>query len=232
MDYLAVANSPVIWIACAIPVALVVLQSVIFMKKAWKTGIEIGMSRESMKAAIKTGLITSIGPSMVILVGMVALIAVVGGAVAWMRLSFVGSVMFESMAASYGTQSMGIALGDPAAMNVDALACAIWAMVAGASGWVLVSAFLPKFANKLEKNVSKGNDTIIKLIAGVAIFGAFGGFMPSYIIGFDKRTLAVVFGAAIMFICMYLNEKKGIKFLREWGLAIALFGGMIITALI
>ena len=104
--------------------------------------------------------------------------------------------------------------------------------VAGASGWVLVSAFLPKFANKLEKNVSKGNDTIIKLIAGVAIFGAFGGFMPSYIIGFDKRTLAVVFGAVIMFICMYLNEKKGIKFLREWGLAIALFGGMIITALI
>lgn len=30
MDYLAVANSPVMWIACAIPVALVILQSVIF----------------------------------------------------------------------------------------------------------------------------------------------------------------------------------------------------------
>lgn len=232
MDYLAVANSPVMWIACAIPVALVILQSVIFMKRAWKTGMEIGMTQEQLKTAVKTGLITSIGPSIVILVGVVALISVLGGPVSWMRLSFVGSVMYESIAASYGTQAMGIALGDPSAMNVDALFCAIWAMVSGASGWVIFSAFLPKFANKLEKNVAKGNDTIIKVIAGVAIFGAFGGFLPPYILGFDKATLAVLFGGIIMFICMYLNEKKGIKFLREWGLAIALFGGMIITALI
>lgn len=232
MNYLDVANSPILWIACAIPVTLVIIQSVIFMKRAWKTGIEIGMSAESLKMAVKTGLITSIGPSLVILVGMVALIAVLGGPISWMRLSFVGSVMYESMAASYGTQAMGIALGDPSAMNVDALFCAIWAMVSGASGWVIFSAFLPKFANKLEKNVAKGNDTILKVVAGVAIFGAFGGFMPSYILGFDKGTLAILFGGIIMFICMYLNERKGIKFLREWGLAIALFGGMIITALI
>ena len=81
MDYLAVANSPVMWIACAIPVALVILQSVIFMKRAWKTGMEIGMTQEQLKTAVKTGLITSIGPSIVILVGVVALISVLGGPV-------------------------------------------------------------------------------------------------------------------------------------------------------
>lgn len=231
-NYLTIANSPILWIACAIPVTLVVVQAIIFMRKAWNAGLQIGMTSNRMRAAMKTGLITSIGPSIVILVGMVVLIATMGGPIAWMRLSFVGSVMFESMAASYGTQAMGISLGDASMMTKDAFACAIWAMVAGSSGWVIVSAFLPKYANKLEKTMAKRDDTIIKVIAGVAIFGAFGGFMPSYILGFDKKALAVLFGGIIMFVCMWLDEKKNVKFMREWGLAISLFGGMILTALI
>ncbi|WP_275040015.1 DUF5058 family protein [Natronococcus amylolyticus] len=43
--------------------------------------------------------ISAIGPAVAILAGMLALIATVGGAVAWMCLSVIGSVMFELPAA-------------------------------------------------------------------------------------------------------------------------------------
>ncbi|MEA4848061.1 MAG: DUF5058 family protein [Clostridiaceae bacterium] len=230
MNYLQIANSPILWVACAIPVALVIFQSLLFMRKAYSTGLQIGMTRERMNYALKSGLITAIGPSLVILVGMIVLIATLGGPISWMRLSYVGAVMFESMAASYGTQAMGITLGSDA-MNGAALANAVWAMVAGSIGWIIVGGLLPKRMHKLENKLAKKDNIIVKVIAGVAIFGAFGGFLPSYILGMNKSTLAVILGAVIMLVCMILEEKAHWKFMKEWALAISLFGGMLLTTL-
>lgn len=52
-------------------------------------------------------MISSIGPSVVILVTMISLLVTMGAPVAWMRLSFIGSVNYEAMAAGFGAQAMG-----------------------------------------------------------------------------------------------------------------------------
>jgi len=43
MDIMAIANSPAMWIACAIPVCFVVLQAVLFLREARKAGSEWGL---------------------------------------------------------------------------------------------------------------------------------------------------------------------------------------------
>lgn len=41
---------------------------------------------------------------------MIALLVSLGGPIAWMRLSFIGSAMYEMMAAGFGTQVVGLSL--------------------------------------------------------------------------------------------------------------------------
>lgn len=102
MDAMKIANSIPMWIACGIPVILVIAQALIFAKKSYSAGKKIGLTEKQMKNAIKSSAITSIGPSIVILSGMLSLLITVGGPMAWMRLSLIGSVMFESIAAGFG----------------------------------------------------------------------------------------------------------------------------------
>ena len=84
MDAMKIANSIPMWIACAIPVALAIFQAVFFMKKAKDAAKKLDVPEEKIKQATKSAAITSIGPSVVILSGMLSLLVTVGGPVGWM----------------------------------------------------------------------------------------------------------------------------------------------------
>ena len=60
---------------------------------------------------MKSNFITSIGLSLVIITGLLSLLVTVGGPMAWMRLSYIGFVMFELMAAGFATEAMGVQMG-------------------------------------------------------------------------------------------------------------------------
>ena len=147
MDALQIANSLPMWIACGLAVGLVVVQAAVFAKNAWSAGKKMGITEKQMKSAVKSSAITSIGPSIVILSGMLSLLISVGGPMAWMRLSLIGSVMFESIAAGIGTSSVGVQLGADA-LTPEALTMAVWAMILGSIGWVVFATFS---ADKMEK---------------------------------------------------------------------------------
>lgn len=66
MDAMKIANSIPMWIACGIPVILVIAQALIFAKKSYSAGKKIGLTEKQMKNAIKSSAITSIGPPTVI----------------------------------------------------------------------------------------------------------------------------------------------------------------------
>ena len=92
LEYLKVANSPLLWIACIPAVALVMVQAFMFARRAWKTGPQMGVSKEQMVRGAKSAAIASLGPSLVIVIGAVSLLASVGGPLAWMRLAYIRHV--------------------------------------------------------------------------------------------------------------------------------------------
>ena len=67
VNYLELANSPLMWVGAAIAVGIVVFQSVLFFRKSLKAAKEIGIEQEKINMAIKSSAISSIGPSIVIL---------------------------------------------------------------------------------------------------------------------------------------------------------------------
>ena len=94
VNYLELANSPLMWLGAAIAVGIVVFQSVLFFRKSVKAADEMGITKEQVNIAIKSSAISSIGPSIVILVTMISLIVSMGAPISWMRLSFIGSVNY------------------------------------------------------------------------------------------------------------------------------------------
>ena len=150
MNAMQIANSMPMWIACGIAVVLVIAQAAIFVKKAFEAGPKVGLTKEQMSKAVKSSALTSIGPSIVILSGMLSLLISVGGPMAWMRLSFIGSVMFESIAAGIGTGSVGVALGVDE-LTPLALTMAVWTMILGSIGWIIFSTFAADKMDKVQK---------------------------------------------------------------------------------
>ena len=230
-DIMKIANSIPMWIACGTAVILVIVQAVIFAKSSYKAGEKIGLTKKQMRGAIRSSAITSIGPSIVILSGMLSLLITVGGPMAWMRLSMIGSFMFESMAAGFGTSSVGVQLGADA-MTELAFGMAVWTMILGSIGWVIVSTFSASRMDKVEKKLSGGDPKMLTAISGAAILGAFCALSSSHLTKLNKNSIACVLGAGIMAVLLILGEKKNIKWLGEWALTISILGSMIITAII
>lgn len=228
MDYLQIANSIPMWIAAGVAITLVLFQAFIFAKKSYATGKKIGLTEEQMKSAMKSSFITSIGPSIVVLTGLLSLLVTVGGPMAWMRLSFIGSVMFELMAASFGAEALGVKMGIDPMTNV-AFANAVWTMILGSIGWVIFATLTADKMDKVQQKISKGDKGLIKVISVAAMLGSFGSLVSGHLIAMNKNTIAALAGGAIMLVLSPLADKKDIKWLKEWVLAIALFGGMFVA---
>ena len=52
VNYLELANSPLMWVSAAIAVGIVVFQSVLFFRKSLKAAKEIGIEQEKINMAI------------------------------------------------------------------------------------------------------------------------------------------------------------------------------------
>ena len=232
VNYLDYANSPLMWAAAALAVAVVVFQSILFMKRSMKAASESALTTDQVHKAIKSSVISSIGPSVVILVTMISLLVTMGAPVAWMRLSFIGSVNYEAMAAGFGAQAMGKTLQT---MDTMAFACGVWTMVCGSLGWLIFTILFCDKMDKVNHLMSKGNAKMVPIISAGAMLGAFanlasGNFFTAEgsLTFTNAPAIATIAGCVIMMILVKLSRARDIGWLREWAFAIAMFSGMFI----
>ena len=231
MDALQIANSLPMWIACGVAVVLVIVQALIFIKKAMDAAPKVGLSKEEVNKAVKSAALTSIGPSIVVLSGMLSLLVTVGGPMAWMRLSFIGSVMFESIAAGIGTGSVGVQLGVDE-LTPLALTMAVWTMIIGSVGWIIFSTFAADKMDKIQAKLAGSNPAGLTIISSGAIIGVFAAMVGQKLVALDKNALATVLGAILMFVMMQITKDEKFAKLREWNLTIAILVAMAVTAII
>lgn len=229
MNYLKIAGSLAMWI-CVVPaILLVIVQALLFAKKAYKSGLEIGMTQKQLNSAIRSSALSSFGPSLAILSGLLALLGIAGGPVAWMRLSYIGNVMFESMAFNFGVTASGSTAGDIAP---QAFINGVWVMIAGSLGWIICSILFTDKMDKVQNKLSGGNPVIMSIIATGAMVGGMASLSAQYVIQVNRNTLACILGAVIMIVLNLINAKKNYGWIREWALTIALLGGMLIATII
>lgn len=174
-----------------------------------KKALRVGLTEKQMKRAMKSSAITSNGPSIVILSGMLSLVITVGGPMAW----------------------VGVQLGADV-LTPEALTMAVWAMIIGSIGWVLFATFSANRMEKVQEKVAGGNPAKLMAIATAAIIGAFSAMSEQHLVKMNKNSIACVLGAMIMGVLSTVSEKKNIKWLKEWNLTISILASLVITALI
>jgi hypothetical protein len=224
LDYLNVANSLPMWMICSVGVFLALFQTGIFVRKALVAGKMIGLTDTQMKSAMRSSAISSVGPSLVILTGMISLLVTVGGPIAWMRLSNIGSIMFDLMAAGFGAEAMGAKLG--AEMSGTAFANVCWAMTLGAVGWLLFTGLFTHKMDNFRNTLAGGRKDLLPIVSVSAMLGAFAQPNAGRIMACDRGTIALLVGAFVMFCLLKYAQKNKVQWIKELALTVAMFVGM------
>ena len=104
-------NHPILYILVAALVAVVLGQSVYFLVKALRRSKQIGMDQTKIRKTMKTAAVFTIAPAVSIVISVITLSKSLGLPLPWLRLSVVGSLSYEAIAASNAVSAMGMTLG-------------------------------------------------------------------------------------------------------------------------
>lgn len=229
-NYLEVANSLPFWIIAVVMVSVVIFQSVIFMKKAFATGRKIGITEDQFKTTIRSAVITSFGPSFAVLIGLVALISLIGSPMAFMRLGVIGAVMFETLCVDAGAEAVGVVANTPQ-FDLYAFTNVMWVMCVASIGWLIIAGlFTPKLESFRMKIVG-GKNYLLPVLSTGAVLGAFGYQVSKFVVTLGPGTIAVLVSGITIIIVNLLSDKLKIGFLKEWALGLAMIAGMFSAVL-
>lgn len=228
MNYMEFANSPIMWAISGSAILVALFQCILFVRKALQTGAALEITKDQVKLAARASAISSIGPSLAIVGGMLPILVSLGGAISWIRIGLIGSVGYELMAAGFGATAAGSVLGGE--LTPLGYSNAVFAMSMGTVGYLLVTIFFVTKLDTLRLKIVGGKEALIPVVSAAAMIGAFSYLTMDQVFTYDtKRIVAVVAGFIIMSILCYFEKKKNLKWTKEWGITIAMFVGMFVA---
>ena len=104
-------NHPLLFIIAGLLVAVVLAQSVFFLVKALRRSKELGMDQRKIRKTMISAGIFTIAPAVAIVISIMVLSKTLGLPLPWLRLSVVGSMSYETVAASNALSAMDQTLG-------------------------------------------------------------------------------------------------------------------------
>jgi len=230
-------NDPILFVLAGIIVVLVFAQSVFFLFKAWKRGLAIGMQKEKLKKIAITAAIFTIAPAIAIVISVITLSKDLGLPLPWLRLSVIGSLSYETVAATNAESAMGLTFG-----QVESLTATQYLTIAGVMTIsILVGIWLMPLIGKkllngvinLEKRDKKWAD-IFQNALFIGMISAFVGYVFCDVakIGSGDATglipVCVFFiSAIVMAVCGALMKKTGKRWIADYALPMSLIIGML-----
>ena len=223
------ANSPLLYILCGISLAMVVGYALMCVAKAYKRCAEAGIGKDVIMSVVKSCTLSSIVPSLAILLGFLTLTVSLGGAWPWYRLSVIGSLSYESMAATYAAQGMGVEMSNVLASDGTVFGAIMVVMSIGVcSGPIMVTLFAKKYSTGL-MNAKSSTDDWGQIMAGCFFLAMFAVYLPIMLLTDLPTTLTMVVSLVVSIICGMIAKKA--KWLNDFIMAIAMIVAMCSSVL-
>ena len=250
-------NGGGIWLVCGVIVALIAVVCVIFIVRAWRAGIALGMNPVRMRRAVTSSATFSVLPSIGILLGVLALSGSLGTPWPWLRLSVIGALHYETSVAEGAAEQLGVRLS-AGGMTVQAFStiallmsvCIMW-------GMILTTIFNKRYLRRLEgKDLTKKSGGFGDRAMVAMFIGMVSAYLGSYIGGFVSQKpeetaeglkyvtarfsflgnwtplVAAGAAAAAMGVFIWLKEKKNQEWVENFAIAGSMLAGMIVTVLV
>lgn len=229
-------NSPILFLMVGIIIALVLLQSIVFLRKALRRAKELGIDRKKLRKTILSTSIFTIAPAVAIVIGVITLSKSLGIALPWLRLSVVGSLSYETVAAANALSPMGIALGSTTALTASQFVTIAFVMTLSIMSGIWLVPLLGKKIQggmvKLENRDKKWSDIFSNALF-MGMISAFLGYVFCDVSGVVSGDLSglipvcvMAVSAIIMAVCGLLMKKLGWKWINDYALPISLVLGM------
>lgn len=232
MGFFDVANSRLLYVLVIIGIAYILLQSFIFLRISLKRAKEIGIDKKTIANIIKSSAIFTIAPSIAVVLGLAALAPSLGIPWPWLRLSVIGSVSYELMAANMASGALGFSsLAEAASSGPNSFSVMMLAMSTGIAGAMIMDIlFIKKVSTTVVKLKEKSGEfgtvalSVLFFAVLVVFIGPIFGEGTVYILTFvTSIVIALVQGILI--------KKFNIDFLKNFVLAFSLILGMCSSVL-
>ena len=228
-------NHPILFVIVGAVIALVLGQSVFFLVRAMKRARELGIASSTVKKTISSAALFTIAPAIAVLVGVVALSKSLGIALPWLRLSVIGSITYETVAAGNALEAAGPGAGTTI-VDPSMFISVAWVMTIGIGAGLVLVPFVTK---KLQSGLSqigmkdKKWGEIFNNAMFLGMISAFLGYVfcdVGLLVKGDTSGLIPVcvmaVSAVVMAICGLIATKAKIRWLTDYALPMSLVVGM------
>ena len=229
-------NHPIIFLFSGILVAAVLVQSVWFLVRALRRAKELGMAGDRIKKLIISAATFTVAPAVAIVLSVMTLSKDLGVALPWLRLSVVGSLSYETIAATNAVRETGGSFGSGIPLTASQFVTVALVMTLS----IMVGIWLvPSVAKKMQKgmiNIEKRDKKWSELFTAAMFIGmisAFVGFVfcnVSTVATGDFSgiipVLVMAVSAVVMVLSGVLVKATGWRWVSEYALPVSLIAGM------
>lgn len=229
-------NHPVLYFAVGIIVLIVLIQSVYFLVKALRRAKELNMDSKRVNNIIKTAAVFTIAPAVAIVISVITLSKDLGIALPWLRLSVVGSMSYETIAATNAESAMGLVFGQVSSLTAQQYVTIVSVMTLS----IMVGIWLvPLIGKKLQngminmENRDKKWGDIFQNAMFIGMIAAFLGYVfCDFGTVFSGSTVGLI-PVAVMFVSAVVMAGLGLlvkvikwRALSDYALPVSLIAGM------
>lgn len=226
-------SSPLLLILVSAGLIYIVGFSLVYLKKSYSRCIEMGITKEELKKVIKSSLVFSIVPSLSIVVGLFALISVLGVVWSWWRLSVIGSLSYESLISSSVSSSIGFSTSAEMLELASGREFGV-VMILMSVGMLSGFLILIPFGKKLSASVNKTENasTWKYVLSGTFMLCLFAVYIPVLLFGDTIQAAVMITGLVIAVVLGMIAAKiPKLRWLGEFIMAFSMIGGMISSIL-
>jgi hypothetical protein len=220
-EILPVAFHPVLWVAAACVFAVIILQSVIYLRAIRKAGAAADLTEKQVGRAVRAGAVAAIGPSLAVALVAVSLLPLFATPAVLTRIGLVGSAAFDVAAAGLAAGTQGAQLGGPT-YTQKVFAIGFAAMTLGGLVWMVTALVLTPILSKGDKALRKVNPAVMTIVPAAALLAAFFTLAFAETVKSPVHLVTLLISAVVMGLCLLGAKYLKKSWLHEWGLGIAI----------
>lgn len=232
-EYLKIANHPLLYGVVILLLLLIFGQAAYYIRMALIRAKELGIGRDRLKAAVKTAAVTSVVPSIAIIIALMTLTPVIGLPISWGRLSVIGSLSYELLAANIGAEASGAVLGG-AGYDGSALLTSVCAMTAGSFASLSLTFFFFKgYKKRLNRSLAKNKDSGWgSILMATIIVSMYARFMAEPVATGGVSLVTMLISALCMVGFGIFIKKTKINWLKDFAVSFSMIIAMAAVVLI
>lgn len=234
-------NHPILFLLAGLVIAAVLAQSLFFLVKALRRSRELGMDPVKIRKTIRTAAIFTIAPAIAIVISVLTLSKKLGLPLPWLRLSVVGSMSYETIAASNALEAMGQSLGSGEVLTAQQYVNVLLVMTLSIMAGILLVPLVSKKLQNGLSTLSKRDAAWADIFQNALFLGMISAFLGYVFCNFSRLwhpvegysptsglipVCVMAVAALVVALCGVLMKKPRLGWLKEYALPIGLVAGM------